>query len=327
MDERLFAPVGDPDFVGGDLVEGCRQLVPIGVVGDHQRQFDPGGLGALAHPHPARGQRHHRIGQPARPDVGERRRRGQHDAALERLARHPGRGQYRPQRHAEAIVQLGQPDQRAMQINRLFVSGAPQQRQHALTFAQRIDADEMAAFREQRHGVQQLVDLLAGGRMAEDRQRKGRLGDEQIAILRLERGAGRVWPALVVAGDHDPAAAIIEHDLGAAEHMAGRREPHRDLADRQALAIGERLQRPACRPAVTRSHDRNRLGCGQHMPVAGARVIAMTVRDHGARRRLARIDMEIAWHAIEPRRTDLDPAFGRRCGDRHRGTGGGGFSV
>ncbi len=53
MYERLFASMGDPDFVGGDLVERRGQLIPIGVVGDHQGQLDAARLGALAHPHPA----------------------------------------------------------------------------------------------------------------------------------------------------------------------------------------------------------------------------------------------------------------------------------
>ena len=114
------------------------------------------------------------------------------------------------------LVQFGQPDQRAVQIDRLLVSGLPQQRQHPLAFAQRIDPDQVAALGKQQKRMQQLVDLLAIRRMAEDRQAKRRLGNEEIAMQRLERRTSRVRPALVIAGSDDPAAAVVEHDLGAA---------------------------------------------------------------------------------------------------------------
>ena len=48
MDERLFAAVGDPDFVRCDLGDGRGELVPVGVVGDDEGQFDAARLGALA---------------------------------------------------------------------------------------------------------------------------------------------------------------------------------------------------------------------------------------------------------------------------------------
>ena len=118
-----------------------------------------------------------------------------------------------------------------MQINRLLVAGAAQQGQDALTFSEHVDPDEVAALGKQNDRMQQLVDFLVVGRVSENRQPKRRLGDEEIAINRLERWAGRVWSALVVAGNHYPAAAIIEHDLSAAQHVAGRHQPYLDLAD------------------------------------------------------------------------------------------------
>jgi hypothetical protein len=62
--------------------------------------------------------------------------------------------------------------------------------------------------------------------VAEHRQCEGRLGDEQIAGLRLEPRAGRVGPALVIAGNDDPNAFVFNDQLGAAEHMPGRHEAY-----------------------------------------------------------------------------------------------------
>src|SRR5262249_58181507 len=106
-----------------------------------------------------------------------------------------------------------------------------------LAFAERIDPDEVTALREQSKGVKQLVDLLRIWRMAEHWQPKCRLRDEDIASTRLERRAGRIRPTFVVAGNHDPGAAVFQHDLGAPEHMAGRLEPHCHIADCEHLTI------------------------------------------------------------------------------------------
>ena len=72
--------------------------------------------------------------------------------------------------------------------------------------------------------------------MAEHRQAEGRLGDEDIAGHRLERRAGRVGAALVVARDDDAQAACLHHDLRGAEHMAGRMEGDGDAADGRSSA-------------------------------------------------------------------------------------------
>src|SRR3546814_18400216 len=84
-----------------------------------------------------------------------------------------------------------------------------------------------------------------------DGQGKGRLGDEDIAGNRLERRAGGVVPALVVAGHHRPFAPIFQHDLRGAEHMARRPEAHADIADPDLLAIADvlRMSRLALTPA------------------------------------------------------------------------------
>src|SRR6516225_9287752 len=154
--------------------------------------------------------------------------------------------------------------------------------------------------------------------MAEDRQAKGRLSDKQIAVLRLERRAGRIGPALVVARNHNPAAAVVEHDLGAAEYMTRRHQSQAHFADQQDLAAGERLQDAARPLAIARLHDRDRLGRRQHLLVAGASVVAVPMGDDGARPRPRRIDVEVARLAVEPGRRRHDPGLGPRRSDRHQ---------
>src|SRR5205807_9524879 len=112
--------------------------------------------------------------------------------------------------------------------------GPSQKGQDTLAFAERIDPDEMAALREQGERMQELVDLMPVRRMAEDGQPEGCLSDEDVARTGLEGRAGRIRPALVITGNDNPCAAIIEHDLGAAEYMPGRQEPHHHIANRYA---------------------------------------------------------------------------------------------
>src|SRR3546814_6539916 len=89
-----------------------------------------------------------------------------------------------------------------------------------LCLAQRIGANEHAAVGFGAHRSEQLGDLVPGGRVAEHRQAKGRLGDEDIARDDFEGRAGRVGAALIVAGDDDPLAPIFHQYLRAAEDMA-----------------------------------------------------------------------------------------------------------
>src|SRR5712691_4636528 len=131
-----------------------------------------------------------------------------------------------------------------MQVDRLVIAGGAQQRDEALTLAEGVDADKMAAFGKEANRMQELLDLVAVRRVAENRQPEGRLGDEQIAALRLEAGAGRVGAALIVARDHDAGAAIVDYRLGAAEDVARRNQGNRDVAARYRLAVADRLQRP-----------------------------------------------------------------------------------
>src|SRR5205085_4089284 len=110
-----------------------------------------------------------------------------------------------------------------------------------------------------------------------------RLGDEEIAVARLEGRACRVRPALVVAGDDDPRATVVEHDLRAAQHVAGGREPHPYTADRYVLAIVERLQRAPGHFTIAQLHDRDGARCREHPLIARPGVIAMSMSDHRPR--------------------------------------------
>ena len=145
--------------------------------------------------------------------------------------------------------------------------------------------------------------------MAKHRQPKGRLRDKDIATAGLERRTGRIRPPLVVAGNHDPGAAVLKHDLGAAEHVTGRHQPHRHPTRRDRFAVAERLQRAAGRLAVALLHDRDRAGSGEHPVVAGPRMITMPMGDHRARHRAQRIDVTVAGQTIEPGGGGLDPGF------------------
>jgi hypothetical protein len=160
--------------------------------------------------------------------------------------------------------------------------------------------------------MQQFLDLAAVGRVAKYRQAERRLRHEQIAALRLEQGAGRVRATLVIARHDDAPAAVFDDELCAAQHMPGRRQGQRHIADRQPLAIAPRLHPGAGRLAVAQPHHRERLGGRQHMPVAGPRVVGMAVGDDGARHRFDRVDVKPAGLAKEPGRQGAQPGIGMR---------------
>ena len=79
----------------------------------------------------------------------------------------------------------------------------------------------MRALRLAGHGAEQAADLCLCRFVTEHRQRERRLGDEDVARNDLERRAGRIGCALVVAGDDGALAVPIEHDLRRAEDVAG----------------------------------------------------------------------------------------------------------
>src|SRR5437660_414823 len=98
-----------------------------------------------------------------------------------------------------------------------MIAAIAQHREDALAFAEGIDADDVAALGKQPQRVKKFIDLVVIRRMAKDRQAESRLGDEDVAWLRLEGSTGRVRAPLVITGNDDAAAAISEHDLGATQ--------------------------------------------------------------------------------------------------------------
>ena len=158
--------------------------------------------------------------------------------------------------------------------------------------------------------MQQLRDLAFGVVMAEHRQAEGRLGDEDVAGHELEWRAGRIGHILVVAGGDDGQAAAGDADLRRAEHVAGRMEAHLRAAERDGLAIADRLRRPGEALAVAQAHDVERLLRRQHGAMAGPRVVGMAVRNQGLLDRAGRIDVEAAGLAADPGRGRDEDVFG-----------------
>src|SRR5690348_5834978 len=140
--------------------------------------------------------------------------------------------------------------------------------------------------------MEELVDLATIVGMAEHRQAEGRLGDENIARLRLERRTSWIGPPLVIARDDDAAGAFLQHSLRAAENVSGRHELHANGAELHRLAIGQSLERAPGILAEALAHDRQRLRRRQHGTITGTRVVAMSMRDHRTLDRLHGIDEE-----------------------------------
>ena len=92
-----------------------------------------------------------------------------------------------------------------------------------------------------------MSSITTAGRIpAVDRQAERRFGDERIARHRLERRAGRVGGALVVAGDDPDAFSGLDPDLRRSEDVPGRMEtdatsPIVGLARRRAAIRSRRL--------------------------------------------------------------------------------------
>ena len=164
-----------------------------------------------------------------------------------------------------------------------------------------------------------LAISAAGSGWRKTGQAEGGLGDEQVAWDRQEGGAGRVGLALVVAGIDGPAATVLDHDLGRAQHVAGGGEPDGGFAEGHGLAIGQRLRPAGHALAEPGRHDRQGLRGRQRAVVAGPGVIGMAVADHGGGHGPERVDEEVARPAVEPLGADLEPGPRERRVHRARG--------
>ena len=67
--QGFLTTVGHPGLGRVHLLDCVREFLPVGMVGDDERQFDTALPGALAHTHPARGHGSDRFGQAAAPAV------------------------------------------------------------------------------------------------------------------------------------------------------------------------------------------------------------------------------------------------------------------
>src|SRR5262245_43905302 len=134
MQERVLAPMRHPHFLRAGLGDGRDELAPIGVVRDHERKLDALLARSRAHPHPARGESGDGVRQPARPAVGDGRRRREHDLALELVAGGAGCGFERPEADAEGFVERATFGERAMKIDRTVVARVAQEFKQSYPF-------------------------------------------------------------------------------------------------------------------------------------------------------------------------------------------------
>ena len=253
-----------PDLRRVHLGERRAQLVPVGVVGDHQRQLDPLGFRSLAHTHPARGEAHHRVGQPARPTIGDGRRGVR--ARSHRSARPWPPPSLDAGRRAECPCVSYAWHSGISAPCRWIGPSQPASRRSAnqpLALAERVAADDVGCARGNSR-------TLSSSREASPSAGGCRnTGSPKVASVtntsqgdRLEAAAGRIRHPLVVAGDNRPAAPPLHRHLGAAEHVPGRLQPDPDTVDQQRLAILQHLPlpsraapRPCGRPSARWSRD------------------------------------------------------------------------
>ena len=227
--------------------------------------------------------------------------------------------------HAERFVKRAAFDQRAVQIDRALIARLAQQRDHALAFAEAIDADHMRALGKLRARLQQLRHLLARVAMLEHRQREGRLGDEQIARHELEGGAGRIG-ARACSRPRPRRGRPSTRSALARCRARGRQGTSVTVTSPMVsrLAIGRGLRAraaPACRAA--RSSRASVSARGEHVIVPGPRMIGMAMGDDRALGPAIRVDVEAARPAIEALPIDREPGvesvgshFFRRCGEQ-----------
>ncbi len=124
--------------------------------------------------------------------------------------------------------------------------GGIEGRQHALRLAQWIAEQHagLAGFRDWRAtSLRYRRSLSDCGGPAEYRQREGGFGHKRVATERLERRAGRVGREFIVARNHPHFAAALEANLRRAEHVARGMKRERHIADSEAFAISQRLNR------------------------------------------------------------------------------------
>ena len=299
MHQRILAAMCDPD---GLCPGGCNrvgQFVPVGMVRYHQRQFNAALLGALLDGHPAGCLTYHRVRKTARPTVTQCRGRCNHHMAAKAVLVAVKRLAQIAKIHPLGRIKGAQFFLCPMQIDRCIMPCLAQHPDHPLRLAKRIGANHMAAIRLGRDGCQQTTHFILRVRMLENRQAKGGLGHKQIAGHQFKSLCSAVGMRLVITGNHCPPAAIIKADLRAAKDMSGRKQGHRHITNTQRFAKVQRLKTASACLAITRLHDIDGLGCGQHMCMARARMIGMPVRNDRTLYRSYRVDIAVDRFYIE----------------------------
>ena len=200
-----------------------------------------------------------------------------------------------------------------VKVDRIGVSGGAQFGNHPLRLAQRIGADQHAGIGVIGQHAQQFPDFLLDGRVDEQRQTECRLGNQDIAGGYLKRGAGRVRPALVIAGHDHALPGVFEQDLRRSQYVPGRQIGRIDAAGqphRLAVGYGHRT----VIGGIAQFHDRQRFGRRDSLPVSAARVVGMTMRDQCLVHCARGIDPAIGRRDVDAVRFGPDP--GKICNHR-----------
>ena len=306
--QRVVAAVGDPDFGGADIFQRLVQFVPVGVVGDDEGQLHPLLFGTGADAHPAGGSDGKHVRELALPAVVECGWGADDDFACQGFGVFGGDLFQRAEGDAEGLVKGAEFDHGPVQIDGFVVAGVAEFQNEALAFAEGICAHQMAAFGKGAQGVQQFLDLIGNRRVREDRQSKRGFGDEDIAGHGLERFAGGVGGAFVIAGEDDAGAGVFDARLGAAEDVAGGVQAEFGTAQFQRFAVGEFVLHFFCVfLAVAGAHDGEGFGRGIHRAMPRAGVVGVAVGNHRPLHGARGVDVEIAGLAIWALGANLDP--------------------
>ena len=276
------------------------------MVGHHEPAINAAPAPRAAQLHPAAREGIGVVAKAFHPWRALRRRRREHQCALEHLRIHAfvGHPQRRRQRHTRGAVDRVQRLDRAMNHDR--ADRRIDAMQDTLRLAERIAQQHRRAARV---GISSppVVDLgvqLLLRRPAIDRQAEGRFGDESVARHWLERRAGAVGLRLVIARrDPDP-ASVLKPDLRGAQYMARRMQRQFHAVVRDRLAISQRLQIDVGAEANTQRAFA--MAVRQIMTVAGARMVRVRMRDDRAVYRFPRLDVKVAGGALQALRARDD---------------------
>ena len=270
------------------------------MVGDDEALVEASPPSHSAERHPSRCHRHARLSEDVEPAAAGDARRRDHErltsAHFSRAGRHPVDWR---QPHAAGAVGLHHLHHRTMADD--WSDGGIDRRRQPLRLAERI-GQQHARAAGIAVGPPPGVDLR-GDRFrilpAIDRQAEGGLGDEHIALHRLERVAGWVGLELVVARHHPGHAAVRQSHLRRAEHVPRGMERHLDAIDGERVPVPKAVDR--CRVSHAAAEHEHAGGRAEIAAAAGAGMVGMGMRDDRAGHPPPGVDVEIALGAVEAR--------------------------